>query len=91
MSNWRPYGALSPGFETLCREDLSGRPLVASLSSAAKLIEGHVNAAATNGVRYGARLALTTTLSHFPKLETKLELLESECNADLTKGQLDAI
>jgi hypothetical protein len=81
------HQGLRPGAERTCRDV----PLVASLSSTAKLIEGRVNVAATNGVCCGARLVLTAALSHFPKLETKLELLESECNADLTKGQLDAI
>jgi hypothetical protein len=65
--------------------------LAASLSLATDLIECRVNAAATNGVYWGAQLALTATLSHFPKLETKLELLGSEHNADLIEGQLDAL
>jgi hypothetical protein len=37
-----------------------------------------------------AQLALTTVLSHFPDLETKLELLGSGYNVDLTKGHLEA-
>jgi hypothetical protein len=45
---------------------------------------------ATNGVHCEAQLALTTDLSHFPELETHLELLGSGRNADLTDGQLDA-
>jgi hypothetical protein len=65
--------------------------LAASLSSAADLIEGRVQAAAANGVHWGARLALITALLHFPKLEPKLELLGSGRNVDLTKSQLDAL
>jgi hypothetical protein len=36
-----------------------------SLSSTADLIEGHVDAVVAKGVHWRARLALTTTLSHF--------------------------
>jgi hypothetical protein len=61
--------------------------LARSLSSAADLIEGRVDAAVANGVHWEARLALTTTLSHFPELE----LLGSRHNADFIEGQLDAI
>jgi hypothetical protein len=65
--------------------------LVALLSSAVDLIEGHVDAAVANRVHWGARLALITALSHFPKLEPKFELFGSRYNADLTEGQLDAL
>jgi hypothetical protein len=65
--------------------------LVTSLSLAVKLIEGHINAMATNGVHWGTQSALTTALSHFLELETELELLGSECNTDLTKGLVDAL
>jgi hypothetical protein len=63
--------------------------LVELLSSTVDLIEGHVDATATNGSIWGGGgwLALTATLSHF----RKLELLGSGRNADLTEGQLDAI
>jgi hypothetical protein len=65
--------------------------LPVSLSSATDLIEGRVNATATNKVHGGGGgLALTTALSHFPELEPEVELLGYGCNADLTKGQLDA-
>jgi hypothetical protein len=61
--------------------------LVELLSSTVDLIEGHVDATATNGSIWGGGwLALTATLSHFHKLE----LLGSGRNADLTEGQLDA-
>jgi hypothetical protein len=39
----------------------------------------------------GARLALTTILSHFPKLELKLELLGSRYNADLSKDEMESL
>jgi hypothetical protein len=65
--------------------------LAASLSLAADLIKGHIDDTAANGVRWGDRLALIAALSHFPELETKLELLGSGRNANLTEGQLDAL
>jgi hypothetical protein len=49
-------------------------PLVASLSSATDLIEGLIDAAATNGGHWGARMALTAALSQFPQLEIELDL-----------------
>jgi hypothetical protein len=63
--------------------------LATSLSSVAELIEGCVDIAAANGVRWGTMSALATALSHFPKLETELELLGSGCNVDLTEDQVD--
>jgi hypothetical protein len=34
---------------------------------------------------------LTTTLSHFPKLESELELLGSGYNADLMNDEMEAL
>jgi hypothetical protein len=65
--------------------------LAASLSSVVDLIKGHINVVTANGVHWGTRLALITTLSQFPKLEPELELLGSGHNADLTENQLDAL
>jgi hypothetical protein len=56
-----------------------------------ELLEGRIDAAAANGVRWGTRLALAATLSHFLELGTELELLGSGCNAVLTKDQVDAL
>jgi hypothetical protein len=39
--------------------------LVASLSMVVELLEGHIDAAATNGVRWGTQSALVATLLHF--------------------------
>jgi hypothetical protein len=63
--------------------------LAASLSTVAELLEGRVDASAANGVRYGTRSALVTTLSHFLELEAGLELLGSKLNAVLTEEQVD--
>jgi hypothetical protein len=56
-----------------------------------ELIEGHVDAVATKGVPWRTQSALTVTLSHFPELETGLELLGSRRNTDLTESLLDAL
>jgi hypothetical protein len=64
--------------------------LVAALFSIADLIKGCVDAVVVDGVHWGAQLALTVVLSHFPELEPELLLLGSGYNADLTVGQLDA-
>jgi hypothetical protein len=60
--------------------------LAASLSSVADLIEGRIDATVPNGVHWGPRLALTTALSHFPKLKPDLELLGPGHNADVMEG-----
>jgi hypothetical protein len=64
--------------------------LAASLSMAVELLEDWVDAMATNGVRWGTQSALVAALSHFPELDTELELLGSRRNGDLTKDQVDA-
>jgi hypothetical protein len=53
-----------------------------------ELIEDRVYATATNGVHWGTQSTLAATVSHFPELEAKLELLRSRCNADLTEDQV---
>jgi hypothetical protein len=65
--------------------------LAASLSTAAERLKGQVDATAANGVRWGTRLALITTLSHFSELEAKLELLSSDRNVSLMEYQVDAL
>jgi hypothetical protein len=65
--------------------------LAVSLSIAAELLEGHVDAAAANGVRCGTQSALVATLLHFSELETELELLGSGRNAVLMEDQVDSL
>jgi hypothetical protein len=65
--------------------------LAASLSLVEDLIEGRVDAAATNRVRWGSWLALTAALSYFSELEPELDLLGSGRNADLTKDQIEPL
>jgi hypothetical protein len=65
--------------------------LVVSLSMVAELLEGPINAAAINRVRWGTRSTLVAALSHFLELKSELELLGSGRNADLTEDQADAL
>jgi hypothetical protein len=69
--------------------------LAVSLSSTADQVEDCVDTAATNRVHWGAQSALIAALSHFPELEPELEheleLVGFGCNADLAKGQLNAL
>jgi hypothetical protein len=41
----------------------------------AELLDGRMNIAATNGVRWGTRFALVAVLPHFLELKAELELL----------------
>jgi hypothetical protein len=50
-----------------------------------------VNAVATNGVCWGTRSALATTVSHFHEPEAELELHGFEHNADLIEDQVDVL
>jgi hypothetical protein len=61
------------------------------MSTVAELLEGRINAATANGVCWESRSALVATVSHFPELETKLEVLGSGHNADLTENEADAL
>jgi hypothetical protein len=65
--------------------------LAASLSVMVKLLEGPIDTVTNNGVRWGTPSALVTTLSHFPELKSKLELLGSGRNVGLTDDQADAL
>jgi hypothetical protein len=56
-----------------------------------ELLEGQIDAAAANGVRWGTRYVLVVALSYFPELKSKLELLGFRCNADLTEDQANAL
>jgi hypothetical protein len=72
------------------REGFGEEPsLAVALSSAADLIEGHIDAAAANEVLRWARLALAAVLSHIPKLELELELLRPSNNVDLTRDLVE--
>jgi hypothetical protein len=59
--------------------------LKASLSLAVELLEGRIHAVVTNEVHWGTQSVLGAALSHFLELGTKLELLGSRRNADLTE------
>jgi hypothetical protein len=65
--------------------------LAASLSMVVELIEGRINTVASSGVRQGTQSVLVAALSHFPELNSELELLGSRCNADLREDQADSL
>jgi hypothetical protein len=65
--------------------------LAISLSTVVELLEGQIDASTANAVRWGTQSALFAALSHFLELKSKLELLESRHNADLTVDQADAL
>jgi hypothetical protein len=65
--------------------------LAASLAMVAEDVEEWTNTAAANGVQWGARSMLVVVLSHFPELETELELLGSGRGANLSDDQADAL
>jgi hypothetical protein len=65
--------------------------LVASLATMVEEDEKWRNATTANGVRWRAQSALVTVLSHFPELETEVELLGSGRGIDLSDHQADAL
>jgi hypothetical protein len=65
--------------------------LATSLSMAEEVVENRINTVTANGVRRGTRSTLVVALSYFPKLKSKLELLGSRWNADLSDDQADAL
>jgi hypothetical protein len=65
--------------------------LAASLSTVVELLEGWIDTAATNGVRWGTRSALVAALSRFLELNSKLVLLRSRHNADLIDYLVDSL
>jgi hypothetical protein len=70
---------------------LRGYSLVASMLKAMELLEGWIDASATNGVRWGSHSVLVATVSHFLELKTKLEVLGSGRNAELVEDEADAL
>jgi hypothetical protein len=78
--------------QDLVLESIDGpSSLAASLSMVAEQLKGRIDAAATNGVRWGTRSALVAALSHFSSQKSKLELLGSKRNEDLIEDQVDAL
>jgi hypothetical protein len=65
--------------------------LATSLSMAEEVVENWINTVTANGVRRWTRSMLVVALSYFPKLKSKLELLRSRWNADLSDDQADAL
>jgi hypothetical protein len=65
--------------------------LAASMSMAAGLLEGWIDATAANGVCWGSHSAFVAAVSHFPELKTELEVLGSRHIIDLTEDEADAL
>jgi hypothetical protein len=61
------------------------------MSTTVELLDGRIDAATVNEVCRESRSALVAAVLHFPELKPELELLESECNADLTEDEADAL
>jgi hypothetical protein len=65
--------------------------LAASMSTAVELLEGRIDAVATNEVLWGSCSAMVTTISHFSELKSELELLGSRHKVDLIEDEADAL
>jgi hypothetical protein len=65
--------------------------LATSMSTVAELLERWIDAMAANGVHWGSCSVLVAAMLHFLELKTKLEVLGSRCNVDLTKDEADAL
>jgi hypothetical protein len=61
------------------------------MSTVAELLEGQIDTVAANVVRWGSRSALVATVSHFPELDTDLEVLGSGHSVGLTMDEVDAL
>lgn len=57
-----------------------------ALAMAAERIEDRIEAAAATGARWGARMALTTAVSHFPEVKPDLPVIGDGFNPQLTRG-----
>jgi hypothetical protein len=62
-----------------------------SMSTVAELLEGQIDTVAANVVRWGSHSALVATVSHFPELDTDLEVLGSGHSVGLTMDEVDAL
>jgi hypothetical protein len=61
------------------------------MSTVAELLEGQIDTVAANVVRWGSRSTLVATVSHFPELDTDLEVLGSGHSIGLTMDEVDAL
>jgi hypothetical protein len=65
--------------------------LATSVPAVAELLGNHINAVATNGVRWGSRSVLVAVMSHFSELDTNLEVLGSSRSVGLIDDEIDAL
>jgi hypothetical protein len=64
---------------------------VTSMSMVAELLEGQIDTAVANGVRWGSSSTLVAAVSHFSELNVDLEVLKSGCSTGLTEDEVDAL
>jgi hypothetical protein len=62
-----------------------------SMSAVAEQLKGQIDAALTNGVRWGSRFALVATTSHFLELDADIVVLRFRRNEGLTEDEVDAL
>jgi hypothetical protein len=86
---WCPSEFGLPGHGLVLERSDEMPPLATAMSLSPELTKGQINAAAINGVQWGARLVLATILLHFPKLEFKL--LGSGYNANLMSDEMETL
>jgi hypothetical protein len=65
--------------------------MVASVSMVTEQLEGRIDAATANGVRWGSCSTFVAMVSLFLELDTDLEVLGSRRNAGLTEDEVNAL
>jgi hypothetical protein len=65
--------------------------LAASMATVAELLEGQIDVASANRVRWGSHSTLVAAVSHFLELKTELEVLGSGHSVDLIEDEADAM
>jgi hypothetical protein len=73
-------------------DNADGLPsLLVSMFMAAELLEGRIDAATANRVRWGSCSMLAAIVSHFLELKNELEVLGLGRNMDLTDKEADGL
>jgi hypothetical protein len=84
--------SLAVQIQDLVLDDVGGSSLMAaSMSVVTEHLEGRIDAAAANGVRWGSRSTLVVAVSHFLELDTDLEVLGSRHDTGLIEDEVNAL
>jgi hypothetical protein len=84
--------SLAVRVQDLVLDDVGGSSLMAaSMSAVMEHLEGWIDVVAANGVRWGSCSTLVATVSHFPELDTDLEVLGSRHDAGLIEDDVNAL